>query len=400
MTKRYRLAVVAKHPVYCQLPLFKKLARHPQIDLMVYFGSNFGLREGLVRVVQHGVMVKLYTAPDLSDLPHKFMRNYGITSAPRGMWSPINPGIWKEFQNEHHDAVMIHGYSSLMDNMSYLAARVTNTPIMIMGETVLKQHQSWWKSVVKNSFLRKRLKKVEVCLAIGSKSREFYCHYGVPDNRIVLVPYSVDNDHILEQAKRLRAEKEELKAKYGVASGSPVILFVGRLIGRKRPFDLVEAFRRINYPAQLVITGDGPLFTDVERMVKEQRLENIILVGLRMPQEVQELFAASDIFVLPSSYEPWAFVVNEAMCFGLPVVAADGVAAALDLVHHGENGYIYQAGDVGELARILTGLVVDFEKRQAMGQRSRELISTWNYDVCVDNIVQALEYVASRGKPC
>src|SRR2546426_880284 len=79
---------------------------------------------------------------------------------------------------------------------------------------------------------------VDVSLHIGSRSREFYLHYGILTDRLVLSPYAVDNEFFMAQANRLKSQKRELLKFMGVSTGVPVILYVSKMTPRKRPLDL------------------------------------------------------------------------------------------------------------------------------------------------------------------
>lgn len=395
MSQKYRLAVIAKHPVHTQLPLYKRLARHPEVDLTIFFGSNFGIAEGKVPVVQRGITVKMYDVPDLSDIAHKFLKNYGTSAEPTGFWSPIAPGIWRELRKEKFDAIIIHGYGTLLDIVAYLAARLTKTPVMMMGETYLRSDRQGWKGALKDIYVGVWLKGVRACLPIGTISKRFYLHHGVSEECLFIVPYSVENAQLRSEAEELSRKKDQLKSKYGIRPGLPVIIFVGRLIERKHPLDIIKAFQRIQQRAVLVIVGDGPRMSILRQYIVEHEIENVHLLGSHTPGDTRGIFSVSDIFVLSSSYEPWGFVVNEAMCFGLPVIAADGVAAAYDLIEQGGNGYMYASRDVDALARYFEELVDDPPRRAAMGMRSVEIIASWNYALGADRIVSALRFLSS-----
>lgn len=390
MSKKYRLAVIAKHPVHTQLPLYKRLARCAEVDLTIFFGSNFGITEGKVPVVQHGITVKMYDAPDLSDISHKFLKNYGTSLEPTGFYSPIAPGIWQELRKEKFDAIIIHGYGTLLDIVAYVAACLTKTPVMMMGETYLRADRRGWRGMLKDFYVGVWLKGVSVCLPIGTISKRFYQHHDVSEERLFVVPYSVDNDQIYSEAEKLSKNRDQLKKKYGIPSDLPVIIFVGRLIERKHPLDIIKAFQSVQQRATLVIVGDGPRMKVLRVYIDEKKIEHVYLVGSRPPAETRELFSIADIFALSSSYEPWGFVVNEAMCFGLPVIAADGVAAAYDLVEQGGNGYMVASRDVDALALYFEELVDNPARRAVMGVRSLEIIAPWNYDLGVERIVAAL----------
>lgn len=394
MKKKFRLAVIAKHPVYTQLLLYQRLARRPEIDLKIFFGSNFGIAEGKVPIVQQGITVKLYDVPDLSEISHKFLKNYGLSPAPTGFWSPIAPGIWRELRKEKFDAIIIHGYGTLLDIIAYFVARITKTPVLMMGETYLRADRLGWKGALKSAYVRAWLKGVAACLPIGTISKRFYQHYGIDEERLFIVPYSVENDQIRAEAEKLSGNRNQLKSKYGIPPGLPVIIFVGRLIERKHPLDILSAFKKVQQRAALVIVGDGPRMDILRQHIDQHKILNVYLLGSRPPVETRQIFSLADIFVLGSSYEPWGFVVNEAMCFGLPVIVADGVAAAYDLVEHGGNGFMYPARDIDALMEYFEALVDDPTRRAAMGVRSAEIVSTWNHDLGVERILSALRYIS------
>jgi glycosyltransferase involved in cell wall biosynthesis len=113
--------------------------------------------------------------------------------------------------------------------------------------------------------------------------------------------------------------------------------------------------------------------------------------GFRNQSELPGLLAAADIFVLPSALETWGLVINEAMCFSLPVITTDRVGAGGDLVHEGKNGYSYPVGDTARLTQHLSTLVSDAPLRRRMGQESLRIISDWSYREDLDVIAASLE---------
>jgi glycosyltransferase involved in cell wall biosynthesis len=103
----------------------------------------------------------------------------------------------------------------------------------------------------------------------------------------------------------------------------------------------------------------------------------------------------ADVFVLPSAFEPWGLVVNEALCFGLPVITSDKVGATGDLVQEGINGFIYPAGDVVALTARLQNLLLSAEdRRTSMGAASRKLVSHWSYREVVEGLLECLQRVS------
>ena len=125
--------------------------------------------------------------------------------------------------------------------------------------------------------------------------------------------------------------------------------------------------------------GDGPLRGEMEDFADNHRIKSIYFMGFKNRQEMGIFYALSDIFVLPSRRETWGMVVNEALCFSLPVIVSDQVGAGVDLVVSEKNGLIFPAGDINQLADRLSKLVkIPQEDRIKMGEKSRDLIEEWS----------------------
>src|SRR6185295_13276085 len=121
----------------------------------------------------------------------------------------------------------------------------------------------------------------------------------------------------------------------------------------KDPATLLEAQARLERGAEapwLVLVGDGPESKSLRELASARNLRRVRFAGSREPSELPGIYAAADLFVLPSRHEPWGVVVNEAMAAGLPVVLSDRVGAAPDLLVDGANGRLFPAGDAGRLA--------------------------------------------------
>jgi glycosyltransferase involved in cell wall biosynthesis len=230
-------------------------------------------------------------------------------------------------------------------------------------------------------------------LAIGSANAAFYRSLGAPESKIALVPYTVDN-HRFGLASRLSpSERCRERTAAGVPAEGTVLLYASKFQRRKRPDDVVRAAARLverGARFTLLMVGDGELRGELDGLVRELRLDNVVFTGFINQSRLPVLFGMSDVFVLPSEDEPWGLIVNEVMCAGLPVVLADEIGCAPDLVVDGENGFLFRAGDVGGLADALEPLLTDAELRKRMGERSRQRISRWSYEQCLEGLREAL----------
>jgi glycosyltransferase involved in cell wall biosynthesis len=133
-------------------------------------------------------------------------------------------------------------------------------------------------------------------------------------------------------------------------SDSPLrVLYVGRLVAVKRVQDLILALKMVpgHLSWRLTVVGDGPERQALEQCAGESA--NITFTGSVPHNELDQHFFDADVLVLPSSYEPWGLVVNEALGFGLFTITSDAVGAASDLITP-TTGAIYAVGNVPALA--------------------------------------------------
>ncbi len=121
--------------------------------------------------------------------------------------------------------------------------------VIFRGETLLREEQSLWRKATKRILLPWLFRRTGAFLPIGTRSREFYRHYGVPDDRVFLVPYAVDNDFFMSRARGWQRRQAESKAGLGIEASLPVILYASKMTERKRAFDLLQAFERLSHPA-------------------------------------------------------------------------------------------------------------------------------------------------------
>lgn len=136
---------------------------------------------------------------------------------------------------------------------------------------------------------------------------------GTYRGQVFLVPNSLV-PHPGLGAERVR----ELRASLGASEGDFLVGGVGRLARRKNFDLLIRAFRRAGLPnARLVIAGEGWERHRLERLADGR----VSMLGFR--RDVKDLYQALDLFVCPSSYEPFGRVLTEALDAGVPVIATD-----------------------------------------------------------------------------
>ncbi len=155
-------------------------------------------------------------------------------------------------------------------------------------------------------------------------------------------------------------------------SDGDYFIYAGRLSAEKGLSILVEAFRRLPQ-TKLVVIGDGPLKNDLHSFIENHRLENVKLVGFQSPENVQKIMAGCMALVMPSiCLENMPYAIIEAMACAKPVIASN-LGGMPEMVEHGENGLLFEPGDVDSLVNCVNQLVSSPESARNMGLQGAEI---------------------------
>jgi glycosyltransferase involved in cell wall biosynthesis len=374
--------------------MYAYMSKDPGLKITALYLSDYSIRGELDRAF--GEVIK-WDIDLLTGYDARFVEGASTRAQPTGFWSILAPQIWREVREGRFDALVVHGHTPAAHLLAVLAAKAAETPVFMRGETHLGLTRPWWKRALRRIAMGGLYRLVDGVLAIGSANADFYRAMGVPEGRIFRMPYTVDNNRFMAASRLDSDDRCAVRESLGVTDGGPIILYAAKLQRRKRPEDLLLAAARLSADGasfHLLMVGSGELESDLRRRAEELNLRNIHFVGFVNQQRMPAVYAASDVFVLPSEDEPWGLAVNEAMCAGLPIVVAAQVGCADDLVIDGVNGRSYAAGDVEALAAALKPIISDPETRRAMGAASAQIISKWSYAECVAGLHSALASVA------
>jgi glycosyltransferase involved in cell wall biosynthesis len=182
-------------------------------------------------------------------------------------------------------------------------------------------------------------------------------------DRLVLVPNGVAVAPPADPERRRQARQA-----LGVGEAEVVALFVGQLEERKDPLGAIAAVEKARdrgAPLVLLIAGAGPL----EEEVAAHAGPAVRPLGHR--DQLEDLYAAADLFLLPSHREGMSFALLEAMAHGLAPVVADGTGNVETV---GEAGVVFAAGDLGAMSDRLFDLASDPSARARLGDAARERI--------------------------
>lgn len=284
------------------------------------------------------------------------------------------PSHWPQlrdlFESNPPLGVSIAGYDRPEMRAALSWCRGNGTPSVLMSETKWNDSaRPWWKQVV----LRHLVGKAGAGLVSGTLAAEFVNRLGMASERI-FQPYGVIDNALFREAARRRDSSE---GKYFIACC--------RLIeSRKNLSILLAAYAAYQRTCpdfwRLVICGDGEDGERYRQQVKELGIEPWVrFAGFLQAEELAEIYAGAGALVHPAKQEAWGLVVNEAMAAGLPVLVSKACGCAIDLVREGDNGFTFAPDDVSGLIDLLTRVsTMSVEARDAMGERSAEMIAAWS----------------------
>jgi glycosyltransferase involved in cell wall biosynthesis len=223
--------------------------------------------------------------------------------------------------------------------------------------------------------LRNRLlRDADAFVAMSRLIRDEMVAAGVPGERIRLLPHGVDTTRFRPADAEERAS---LRARLGLPAGI-LAVYSGRLLRGKGLETLVDALAEPAVPAELtailVGSGEGQALDATEalrRQVAERGLDGRVVFAGRTDR-VEDYLRAADLFVFPSIFEALGIALVEAAACGLPAVASR-TGGIVDVVEDGGSGILVPPGDASSLARGLAALARDAGRREAMGERARDV---------------------------
>jgi glycosyltransferase involved in cell wall biosynthesis len=403
LKKKVRLAYLVSHPIQYQAPLLRRIAQEPDIDMTVFFGSDFSLRS--YQDAGFGVDVK-WDIPLVDGYRHKFLpaiRDNGKQTVT----TPLNYGIFSELLGRNgepaFDVLWVHGYSTLNALQAIMIAKALGTPVLVRAESRLGSKRTRpLKRAAKSLFFSGLKLLVDGVLPIGSSNAAYWRHYFGEDIPQFPMPYAVDNKYFQSRSHEASARRDELLRELALDSSRPVILFASKLQRRKRCADLLEAYLRLcseirsESTPYLVIVGDGEERATLERRATESGVEGVRFCGFRNQSELPRYFDLATVFVLPSQDEPWGLIVNEVMNSGRAVILSDDVGCQPDLLTDGVEGCVFPVGDVTALTEALHKTLNDPETARTMGRRGLETISKWGYEEDMNGLRQGIAAVTRR----
>ncbi len=250
----------------------------------------------------------------------------------------------------------------------------------IMNKKVVLFAESWYgknrlKNTIKSLFLNLF---VDLIFVSGEKANNHFKNKINFSPRKIISGYSVvDNGHF-------NVNKEALPS-------VPIIICVARFSPEKNLIGLINAFKqsKIQRTYNLKLVGGGGQRAELEKLVLDHK--NIQLEDWVSYNELPIIYNASSLFILPSLFEPWGLVINEAMAAGLPVIASEQCGCVPDLITE-KNGFTFNAENEEELISLLDKIAtLPQSQLREMGKVSQKIIAEYSPDIWAKRLIEGMQ---------
>jgi glycosyltransferase involved in cell wall biosynthesis len=383
-----KLAIVISHPIQYYAPVFRALAGLGPINLRVFYTWS-QTAEAELYDAGFGAALK-WDVPLLEGYDYQFVDNVAKRPGPDHFRGLKNPTLLREIEAWQPDAVLVYGWyhQSHLEALRYFKGRI---PVLFRGDSTLLDGRVWWRNAMRRGFLWWLYRHVDVAIAVGSNSIDYFIWCGLPRRRVALAPHSVDTVRFTQNAAAEEKRAEEWRASLGIHPNSVVFLYAGKFQRKKDPGLLLKAFRSLPVGSHLVFVGSGELEAELkDRTVGRTEVH---FLPFQNQSAMPAVYRLGDVFVLPSQGpgETWGLGLNEAMASGRAVIASSKVGGARDLIQQGENGWIFESGDERALAALLA-VAVGFKRAglHAMGATGQVRSTRWSTEKSARGIADAV----------
>jgi glycosyltransferase involved in cell wall biosynthesis len=337
-----RIGFLVSHPIQYYAPIFRELAK--RCDLTVFFAH----RQTPEQQARAGFGVAFDWDVDLlSGYDSRLLVNVARQPSTDRFAGCDTPGIADEIARGRFDAFVVPGWALRSYWQAVRACRRLGVPILVRGDSQLGSQRSSAVRIAKALAFSHLLRRFDGFLYVGQRNREYLLHYGAPAQRLFFSPHCVDNDAFAAASSGIHRPQ-----------GRRRVLFVGKLIGRKHPADLLHAVARLrDKPVQIAFAGAGELESELRKIAAASAV-HADFMGFVNQSELPAVYASADVLVLPSDgQETWGLVVNEAMACGIPAIVSDAVGCGPDLIEPGRTGATFPLGDVAALASAIENVL-------------------------------------------
>jgi len=297
-----------------------------------------------------------------------------------------------------YDIVVAHDWLSVIGGVA--VKKETGLPFVFHVHSTEKGRTLGNGSEVVSNIECRGGQMADLVITVSHAMRDELISLGFPADKVQVCHNGVDPEKYCPE----HVDKEkvsEIKQKYGLKNDDLMILFIGRLVGVKGIDKLIQAMPQVleKIPnAKLIILGLGEMRDFLEKLVLKLKLQDVVKFCFEFVPEEDRIahYAACDVAVFPSLYEPFGIVALEAMSMEKPVVVgATGVSGMREVVVPSgpdQCGFHINPNDQADIAWGIINAVQDPQKKIQLGKNGRKrVLQQFTWDMVAKRTVQLYE---------
>jgi len=391
---KIRLALVVSHPIQYYVPLYQRLARREDLEIRVFYTWH---------AAGHEVHDRGFGQAFAWDLPltegydFELVPNVARDSGTHHFLGLRNPELQARVMAWRPDVVHVTGWAWSSHLRLLRALYRRGVPVLFRGDSHLldggTRGPRWW---LKRALLRRVYSWPSAFLVVGRANRDYYRAFGVPEEKLIDCPHSIDVERFAEPAELLEREAAAWRRELGIGDERRVLLFAGKFEPKKQPVELARAFlAHAEEDWLLLMVGGGALEQELEALARSAP-GRLRLLPFQNQSRMPLVYRLGDVFVLPSAWgETWGLAVNEALACGRPVVVSDRVGCAPDLVGEGcGRRFPWRAVDVA--VRAAGGLAAGWKRAEGPRVAARARAASDSVEAVADIVAAIASRVLRR----
>ena len=228
---------ITTHPIQYNAPLFELLAKRGKLDVKVFYTWGSDVLEskydpGFQREVAWDI-------PLLEGYDYTFVNNVAKQRGSHHFFGIDNPTLCSEISAWDADAVLVFGWS-FKSHLKAIRFFYKKKKLLFRGDSTFVAAQPWFKSLIRQQFLKFVYRHVDICLYVGTNNRNYYKRCRVVDTKLLFAPHAVDNDRFYDCDGNYQLKADKWKAELGIEPEAVTLLFAGKLTKDKNAQLLID----------------------------------------------------------------------------------------------------------------------------------------------------------------
>jgi glycosyltransferase involved in cell wall biosynthesis len=314
------------------------------------------------------------------------------------MRNRFNPGVILQLADlmKRENVEIVHSQGARADFFARMAAKLAGAPIVV--STVPMPVEGFDVSPIRKliymAFNRFSERFVDRFMVVSDALEKTMIEkHKIEPRRVVKIYNGIEKDEYCISDMEIACRRSRFRKEFGLGDNVPVVVGIGRLVWQKGLEYFIEAIPNIlkEFPeAMFLIVGEGPLKEKLKVKSEKLKVKNsLIFTGFR--NDIKDVLASVDIYVMPSLLEGLPVVLLEAMAMMKPIVATK-IEGIMETLENGVTGLLISPKDPQILSEAIVDLLIHKDKARQMGLAARKVVEDrFGVDIMVRKVEEVYE---------